>query len=290
MRRGLIGTALFVAALLPWLAPTVATADPQAAATTTASASSSASAAPTATPLADAPLPAEASEIPDREGWKGARAVTLDGPLPPQCRAHLVREWLRLRCTGPPGEGSVVSGPSEDVVFYVAVPNHPEIPHIPNPGRGTLEVILPLRRGVSRLVQLTDMTGGGYDWFAQAGLVLLSVQWPKSQERPQVLTDVRRWNDEDVLGMRVGGVEEAEKLDLPTKWGGPIILEVEPGSPADRGGAEPGDVISGLEDDWHGSLAFGGGPVDNLLVQRKGTAKQVYLPRRPSAKRLVRPR
>jgi len=290
MRRPLPFLLAVAAATLPW--PGAATADapapstsPSGSAAATASASAGEAEAPVELAnLATIDLPTEASPVPTTDEWKEARAIALSSPLPPPCRAHLQREWLRVRCSGfLPGAGTVVSGPSEGVAFFAGVPPVPSIPqYFPDADRGWIEVVMPLRRGVSRLVQMTRMgDGGGYGWFGQSLMVLLSEQWPEGRERPEIFTNHREWQTEDVLGMKLGSVEEADALGLPSKWGGPIILSVEPGSPADEGGAKPGDNIAGLTSEaWQDDLAFGPGPIFELLVQRRGTAKQIALPRR----------
>jgi hypothetical protein len=262
--------------MLPWLsAPTPATAQPA------AGASASATAGEHVAPLAVQKVPDGVSERPAAADWKTAKKVSLDGPLPEGCTARMLREWLRVRCRNLfPAGGSVVSGPSKDVAFYATVPKHRNAPGIFDRSKGLIEVVLPLRRGMSCLVQLTKMAAdGGYGgWFGQDRLLLLSVQWPEDTPKPIVLTDLRPWRAE-VMGMHMGDVEAAKAAGIEAKHGGPVVLKVEPGSAAEKGGAKPGDHVL-FSDHWQDRLAFGNGATFRKMVLRKGSEKNIKLPRR----------
>ncbi len=273
--------------VFPWLFASPAIADPSASPTSSASASASASASSPAAarPLAGMDLPSEPSAAPGKDDWKAAQAVSLDNELTPGCSALLLREWLRVRCKGSlPGSGAVVSGPSKEVLFYIGVPRDQH--GFPNHGESFIDVVMPLRRGESRLVQLTRATTGGYDGpFSQGSWVLLSQEWRPQRKAPAVRADHRAWKRDELFGMRIGGVDEAKALGLKTAWSERIVLSVEPGSPADEGGAKPGDNLSGFfSGDWPERLALDDGAVFSMLVLRDGKEKMIYFPRRQGAK------
>ncbi|MEZ4439653.1 MAG: hypothetical protein R3B72_11225 [Polyangiaceae bacterium] len=261
-------------ALLPWIAGD-AVADP----TPSATAGTPSAAWPN---LAELDLPTAASPAPTRDEWKSARGVALASSLPPSCHAHLLREWLRVRCNDtPPQAGAVLSGPSEDVAFYASIPRVPELPDMLDITKGYVEVVMPLRRGESRVVELTRRSTDDYGPSWQLPFLLLSQQWSHGEGGPVVLTDHHAWDDDDVLGMRLGTIEEAKKLGVRTDATEPVVLSVRPGSAADRGGAKPGDFVSPLAEDWRRDLAFSAfGANYDLLLVRRGVAKSISLPQR----------
>ena len=227
--------------------------------------------------LAELALPADPSPVPKLEEWKLAKEVELASALPEECTARLVREWLKVRCdvTSPSG-GAVLSGPSKDVSFFA----HVDVNQFGVAGGNAfVEVIMPLRRGERRLVQLTRQIGSAYEGFAgQAPKLVLSQRWLKTDPGPLVHSDHQRWKSDELFGMRIGGVEEAKALGLPTRWGPPIVLEVTPGSLADRGGAKPGDHFHSMH--WLEWLAFGEDSIFTLMILRNGASKNMQFPRR----------
>jgi hypothetical protein len=227
--------------------------------------------------LAESTLPAEPSPPPKLEDWKLAKEVDLASALPEGCSARLLREWLKVRCDGPsPAGGAVLSGPSKDVAFFA----HVDVTEFGGiGGNAFVEVIMPLRRGERRIVQLTRQTGSPYEGFVgQAPMLVLSQRWLKTDSGPLVHTDHQSWKSDELFGMRIGGVEEAKALGLKTAWGPPIVLEVAAGSLADRGGAKPGDHFHSM--DWVESLALGEGSIFTLMILRNGGSKNIQFPRR----------
>jgi hypothetical protein len=88
-----------------------------------------------------APKPAE---------WAHAKPVVPARPLPKGCEALLLREWLRLRCRGrKPATIGLLSGDQTNVSFWLAQGK--------KEGDGYAEVVMPLRRGDRRIIQLTEI-------------------------------------------------------------------------------------------------------------------------------------
>lgn len=110
--------------------------------------------------LALAAIPAEKSARPTPAEWRQARPVALvyAGPRASRCGAFLLREWLKVRCTG--GTVSAVTqlgGERDGVTFWIDPPAD-RAANIP----GDADVQLPLRRGDRRVLQLWTL-GPGYD-------------------------------------------------------------------------------------------------------------------------------
>ena len=226
-------------------------------------------------------LPTEPSDTPTRQEWKSAPLVTLERPLPEDCEARLKREWLRVRCRKLfPAGGSVVSGPAKGVTFYGMVPKNAQ--GSTDREGGLIDAVIPLRPGVSRIVQLTRMTGGGYEgFFAQGRVLLLSQQWPEGDPGPTLDPEHNDFDDRSVLGMRLVDQEGAKAAGIKGRQDSLTIAEVEKGSAAERAGAQVGDHIeSFFNDDWPAIIAFTHRRAD-LLVIRKGGAKELRFWRRP---------
>ena len=135
-------------------------------------------------PLRNIAIPSELGPTPTGTEWTAAPEVALARPLPRGCRAHVSGAWLRVRCSDlAPASGAVLTGPTEGVTFDV--------------GKRSIEVVFSLRRGTSRMIQLTDTkhifrgTEGEYTGVVgwQEPVVILSQHWPESSPHPIVSTD-----------------------------------------------------------------------------------------------------
>jgi hypothetical protein len=130
-----------------------------------ATAAPASSAAPAAAPgegtsLEAAPPGAEVSKAPTAEEWKTASRVKLARNAP-ACSVYLVREWLKIHCSGFPGAGVSLLAGSRDGVQVWVDPSGGEGPDSMTKPRDA-EIILPLRRGDGRLFQIAQF-GEGYD-------------------------------------------------------------------------------------------------------------------------------
>lgn len=159
-KRWIISLAAVAALLTPAADAPAVPASPSAPAAPTGLATAVALVAAEAKALdADPPGP-EVSAAPKVDEWKSARPVKLARSVP-ACSAYLVREWLKIHCSGFPGAGvSLLAGSRDGVQVWVD----------PSGGEGAqgmkrprdAEIILPLRRGDGRFFQIAQF-GEGYD-------------------------------------------------------------------------------------------------------------------------------
>ncbi|MEQ9321791.1 MAG: hypothetical protein RIF41_21665 [Polyangiaceae bacterium] len=233
----------------------------------------------------------EVTPAPEAEEWNAAKRVRLARPLPSLCEAHLLREWLRIRCT--PIEGiaagaAVLSGDVDEVRFSMT-----------RSGKygwdSTTEVVMPLRRGDRRIVQLTRTNGGHEGIFTQDPLLLVSADWLDETSGP-VVTPTPTVVGGPFRGLTIGDRAEAEpvakKEGVELKWEAPWVVAIAPGSAADEAGVKLGDkfVNEGLlvfEDSAeaaHRDLVFAEGDTVKVSVMRGKQAKIIpfWLPIGPT--------
>jgi hypothetical protein len=110
------------------------------------------------------------SPQPGAGDWKEAKPRELARPLPTGCEARSLREWLRLRCTGRRfASVGVISGDGRGVAIWV------------EPGKeakdGIVEIILPLRPGDRRILQVTEMASDVRGTGDQRASFIVSEQW-----------------------------------------------------------------------------------------------------------------
>lgn len=152
----------------------------------------SSTAAPSAAPktpalrsLADQPPPDTKSEPPTPDEWNGAEQVALLGELPEHCTAKLVREWLQIRCAANGGSLSVISGSREGVSASLVPMSFK--PGASEPTTGSSTVVMPIRRGDRRVMQLMTMSFAEYSGNVWPHLeLLISEQWLDDQTGPWV--------------------------------------------------------------------------------------------------------
>jgi hypothetical protein len=175
---GLAPLALLIpAALLVPLAVSHAQGPPSASsplASAAPSASASTAGSETTLPrFADDLPPPDRSPRPKPVEWKKGTPFRLDHPLPHECHAVRVREWVRVSCEGLGAAVGIVAGPSEGFNADLT----PE-----NPVK-TYHFEFPMRRGERRLLQVTGTTVSSYDdslrWAAQPWF--LSSQWNEDE-------------------------------------------------------------------------------------------------------------
>jgi hypothetical protein len=133
--------------------------------------------------LEASPPGAEVTPAPKPDEWKAAPVVRLSHDVE-ACRAYRVREWLKIHCAGFPAAGiSLLAGARTGVALWV------DPPRDPGDGMKTLrsaEVILPVRRGDGRLLQIGQF-GPGYDGPVAWNLAFtISEQWIEGDAAPIV--------------------------------------------------------------------------------------------------------
>jgi hypothetical protein len=129
-------------------------------------------------PLDGDAIPAEKSKSPKVAEWAAAPQVKLTrkGPAAATCRAHLVREWMRVRCVGEVFAISLVGGSPEGVAFWIG---------------GTAaepfgEILTPVRRGDRRVFQLWAPGKDAAGMFAPKPMLVVQEQWVEGQKTPVV--------------------------------------------------------------------------------------------------------
>lgn len=101
----------------------------------------------------------EKSPRPKPAEWATAtrQALSRTSATGAACEAHLLREWLRIRCPkGPLAAISLLGGERNDLLFWIV----PPLDGAGVPGGG--EAIFPLRKGEARVLQFWTF-GEGYD-------------------------------------------------------------------------------------------------------------------------------
>lgn len=175
VRRGERVSLGFGAALLAALTAGAAP-EPAPSASNAPAPSASAPAAPVLPAPWGAEIPSTVSKPPSKAEWAAAKQVRMHrGGLGP-CSAHLVREWLRLRCTNFTGAGLIAGDPTGVVIEAYGDPL--------SGGTTLVTVQLPVRRGEAKILGFTSLAWTGYDGisFEEAGT--LSVQWRAGREDP----------------------------------------------------------------------------------------------------------
>lgn len=194
-RRSLLAAAVGgVALLLVSLAiqPGSSSADPAASASPTASAAASASAsvAASAAPDAGPPIPRfdaqpfseELSPRPSPAEWKPTEPVALTDPLPFNCNAYRLREWVKIRCSHLATSSLVLLGGAREGVFLFIDPPG-EFSNMPIGG----EVMFQVRRGDRRVFEWSTF-GEAYEGpgFPQLGFVV-SESWAPDEPAPTII-------------------------------------------------------------------------------------------------------
>ncbi len=130
--------------------------------------------------LASDPPAERGTPMPARTEWSGASPAILERPLPHGCEAKLLREWLRLRCSGRRfASVGVVSGDAHGVALWLAPGKDPE--------GGLAELILPLRPGDRRILQVTELASDALHGSGEQRLsFIVSEQWPTREAGPIV--------------------------------------------------------------------------------------------------------
>lgn len=127
-------------------------------------------------PLESVAIPAEKSPLPKADEWRAAPRVrpTRRGSAAAGCRAYVVREWMRVRCAGEAFALSMLGGDADGVAFWI------------DPATKEGEVLMPLRRGGRRVVQMWKAGRDAGGAFAPQPLVVLQQHWIEGAPAPVV--------------------------------------------------------------------------------------------------------
>jgi hypothetical protein len=132
------------------------------------------------------PFPEEKSKAPRPGEWKDAKEVRLGRVARrlSSCRAHRLREWMKIHCDRMTGGLRLVAGSSEGIELWV-----PEALK-PNDGFSTVgrffEIVFPVRRGDRRIFETFDFEFGEWEGFGTAPGVIVEEQWMEGAPKPQI--------------------------------------------------------------------------------------------------------
>ncbi|APR84927.1 Hypothetical protein A7982_10276 [Minicystis rosea] len=127
-------------------------------------------------PLASMPIPTEKSPTPKPSEWANAPRVspTRRGPAAADCRSYLLREWLRVRCSGEIFALSMLGGDQDGLAFWI------------DPATKDGEVLMPLRRGGRHVVQLWKAGKDAAGEFTPEPLLVVQQHWIDGAPAPAV--------------------------------------------------------------------------------------------------------
>lgn len=157
---------------------------PSASLSASASASGSSSAAPAITNAPkDVFAAGEKTPLPKIADWKGAEAVTIEGS-DVRCKAVHVHEWLRIRCNSSGIENvSLLAGTRDNTFLGITAANTDMF--LPDT---TADIILPVRVGDRREIQVLGAVGGGYGgMLSPEAEVIVTEYWLASDEPPVIV-------------------------------------------------------------------------------------------------------
>lgn len=135
-------------------------------------------------PIRGDAIPASTSPMPKPGEWDEAPVVALArNAEASQCRARLVREWLKIHCDKTLGAIRQLAGSPTGVALWLA-----PAPEAEGWESKDAEIIVPLRRGERRVFQLFDLqfgTYGGPGW-PDAGSIV-EARWLEGEKDPVVV-------------------------------------------------------------------------------------------------------
>ena len=133
--------------------------------------------------IAGAMVPVVSSSAPLASDWQSAQAVRITRGDAGPCSASLVREWLRVRCTGWIG-GGLVAGDPAGVVFSTTGRLLVDPDGIADDSSSMgVAVVLPLRRDAAAIVSFLALSQE-YNSAAAAAGGVLSVVWRRGDANP----------------------------------------------------------------------------------------------------------
>lgn len=183
MSRAAISLLLAVAALAlgglaAWALPS---GSPSSAASSSASSALVASAAPL---VRGAQIPPQRSSPPPVAAWRDAQSVGFSRSSAMDCRAELLREWLRVQCRNYTGVGLVAGDPKEVRTTLTGLP--PGLQPYGKTGESLVTVELPLVRGASYVLTFLGL-GSDYEGNMIDEADTLHVSWRLGAADPTLL-------------------------------------------------------------------------------------------------------
>ncbi len=138
-------------------------------------------------PLEKQTIPTEKSKVPTLDEWRNAKQVEVlrrGVYFESDCKAYLVREWLKIKCELPVGAVFQHSGNPEGVAFWVR-PKAELIMDMnsPNPG----EMLFPLRQGDRRLLQFFTLRHDSCIGIGFEPSVMVDETWLEGEPAPTVV-------------------------------------------------------------------------------------------------------
>ena len=129
--------------------------------------------------LAGAALSDEKSSPPKISEWSSAPQVfpTRMGPAAAGCRAHMVREGLRLRCAGKVFAISMVAGTPEGIAFWIGGTEAEPFG----------DILMPLRKGDRRIFQIWAPGQDASGAFVPKPMLVVQEQWQPTDKSPVVV-------------------------------------------------------------------------------------------------------
>lgn len=132
-------------------------------------------------PFEEVTIPTESSARPTLEEWKTATRVVISrrSVQGRRCRASVVREWLKINCSGFYAGVRQYVGNPEGVLLWAHEWRSVE-------DQGAAEAILQMRPGDRRIVQFFDLDLD-YGWAGSSPGFVVDELWLDGQSRPRVV-------------------------------------------------------------------------------------------------------
>lgn len=194
-----LGASAFFVGLSLWPAQSSAGSDPapnpaESASAQPAESASAAGSAPAGAADAGPPLPTfdaepfsdEKTPKPTAADWKPTTPVRLTEPLPFDCNAYRVREWIKIRCSKlQTAELTMIGGSREGVMLFIDPPPG-DFPASPGG-----EIVFPVRKGDRRVFEWS-MHGESYEGIGFPQLAfLVSESWVSDEPSPVIIAQMR---------------------------------------------------------------------------------------------------
>lgn len=138
----------------------------------------------------DEPFTDEKTKLPTPAEWKPTTPVRLNTPLPFDCNAYRLREWVKIRCSSlQTAELALLGGEREGVALFVDPPPRPDAFPV-SPGG---EIVFPVRRGDRRVFEWSTF-GDSYEGVGFPVLAfLISESWAPDEPAPVIIVQTPAW-------------------------------------------------------------------------------------------------
>lgn len=138
-------------------------------------------------PLEKQTIPSEKSPMPKLAEWETAKKVEVyqNSYQASNCRALLVREWLKIKCNMSVGALWLHTGSEQGVAFWVQPVSQEQMWQMDEPNGG--EVILPLRAGDRRIIQFFARAHNPCLGIGTSPSVVVDETWLEGESAPTVV-------------------------------------------------------------------------------------------------------